>query len=399
MANYCEYKVIVKGKKNGCYAFFGSTSCLDDKYVVEESGTDDEYIMRFEGNCKWAIDAYCTPWNGEFPVELPEDYEEAYQTGEDLYWYNTVYERSMMFGVEVICNSADVEDYDPAEGPCELYEHYKDGKPIWDECPPELRIKGYWDEEDCYDDVIDDDDDDDANIDLTADLCQYKVVVKGKENACYAFFGSMPYMNEREIIDSFGTEEEFELHFKGSCDGAVDEYCTPWDGDFPVELPEDCGEACEDAESFYCYKTVSERSRMFDVEVLCNSIDRNNCAPDTEPEEIYVHYKNGEQIFDECPQSLRFCDEPQNEPKEAIAEDNAEEAVSECAVEEKSADKPCVESDLTTEAAAESEVEQSQPKTPTISAKKKFPWWLVIVIVVIFLAASAAGAYFGGLLG
>ena len=122
MANYCDYKVIVKGKKNACYAFFGSMSCCDSKWVIDESGTDDDYTLLFEGNCKWAVDAYCTPWDGPFPVELPKDYQEAYNEAEENYWYNTVRERSKMFNVEVLCNSADVEDYFED---AEIYEHYK----------------------------------------------------------------------------------------------------------------------------------------------------------------------------------------------------------------------------------------------------------------------------------
>ena len=149
MANYCEYNVIVKGRKNACYAFFGSMSCLDSKEIFDESGTDDDYTVKFNGNCKWSVDSYCTPWNGEFPVSLPEDADEAYEAGEELYWYNTVQERSKMFGVEVWCNSADVEDY--TVHPFELFEHYLCGDDMGSDysgfnesglCPDELRIYG-----------------------------------------------------------------------------------------------------------------------------------------------------------------------------------------------------------------------------------------------------------------
>lgn len=52
MANICEYKGIVKGPKNACYAVFGSLSCMDDKEIVEEKQLEDEYYLRFEGYCK-----------------------------------------------------------------------------------------------------------------------------------------------------------------------------------------------------------------------------------------------------------------------------------------------------------------------------------------------------------
>jgi len=138
MANCCEYKVIVKGKKNACYAFFGSMSCMDYKDIVSETGTDEDCILRFEGNCKWSVDSYCEPWNGTFPVDIPENYEEAYQLAENKFWYHTVEERSKMFEVEVFCNSADIEDYE--DEPIEYFEHYISGVYQYCECPVELRI-------------------------------------------------------------------------------------------------------------------------------------------------------------------------------------------------------------------------------------------------------------------
>lgn len=151
MANYCEYKVIVTGRKNACYAFFGSMSCYDNKWIEEEDGTDEAYTLRLEGNCKWAVDAYCQPWDGPVPVELPEDADEAMMLAENQYWYKTVQMRSAMFQVEVWCNSADVEDYDPDEGPNEIYEHYVCGQRIFDTCPDVLRITGWQDDEDAFD--------------------------------------------------------------------------------------------------------------------------------------------------------------------------------------------------------------------------------------------------------
>ncbi len=169
MANCCEYKVIVKGKKNACYAFFGSMSCMDYKDIVDEEGTDDEFVLSFEGNCKWSVDSYCTPWEGEFPVKLPDDYEDAYSEGEEKYWYNTVQERSMMFEVEVLCNSADVEDYNPAEGPFQIYKHYINGVDIGGICPDELCIKGWYEDDE---DDEDEDDDYDYDEDVVDESCE-----------------------------------------------------------------------------------------------------------------------------------------------------------------------------------------------------------------------------------
>lgn len=135
MANVCEYKITVKGKKNACYAFFGSMSVLDCKLIEAKSGTDDDYSMTIHGDCQWAVDWQCTPWSGAYPVSLPEDANAAMNLAEEQYWYKTVRDRSKMFGVEVLCNSADKDD-----GGVEIFQHYRCGEDIGGECPDELRI-------------------------------------------------------------------------------------------------------------------------------------------------------------------------------------------------------------------------------------------------------------------
>ena len=150
MANICEYNVLVKGKKNGCYAFYGSMPVLDDIQILEEKGTDDNYEMRFNGDCKWSVDSYCTTRKENGPVsDLPEDYEEAYDYGQDR-WGFTVQDRSEMYDVEVYCNSADVEDYD--DEPYQIFEHYIKGEeqPDSDDekaIPEWMIIRGVFEEE------------------------------------------------------------------------------------------------------------------------------------------------------------------------------------------------------------------------------------------------------------
>lgn len=138
MGNSCDYKLIVKGKKNACYALYGSMPCFDDKWVKKESGTDDNYIMYIAGNCKNFVDCYCKPYKGTYPVEIPEDPEEAYSFAEPDYWYYTLKECSKIFNVEVACNSGDDDCH--FEG-MDLYEHYLNGEEIKDDCPDELLFK------------------------------------------------------------------------------------------------------------------------------------------------------------------------------------------------------------------------------------------------------------------
>ncbi len=164
MANCCEYKVKVKGKKNACYAFYGSMSWMDYKGIDRESGNENDYEMVFSGDTKWSVDSYCDNYEGEVPVKIPDDAEAAYQEAESKYMYYTVEDRARMFDVDVWCNSRDVDNYDEDE----------DGNPIYDEIfecygdacdwevPEEIEFaEEDWDDEDEEDWDDEDEEDDD----------------------------------------------------------------------------------------------------------------------------------------------------------------------------------------------------------------------------------------------
>ena len=121
MANICKYKVEVRGPKNACFAFWGSMSASDDGQLLEEEGDDLNHKLRFLGFCKWSVDAYCNPYEGQRPVEIPDDPDQAYWFAMNHYMFHTVQERSEMFDVEVFCCSNDIDDFFPEE---EIYEHY-----------------------------------------------------------------------------------------------------------------------------------------------------------------------------------------------------------------------------------------------------------------------------------
>ena len=147
MANFCEYKCIVKGPRNACYAVFGSMSCLDNKEIVEEKQLKNgNWYVRFEGYCKWSVDSYCSELVNQEPFVIPEDLDEAYQFGED-HWGIVQRQKPTLFGVEFLCNSADIEDYEPDwYDECGgFYEHYrKDGTSVFDRCPKKLYIRPDW---------------------------------------------------------------------------------------------------------------------------------------------------------------------------------------------------------------------------------------------------------------
>lgn len=136
MANLCVFKIIVKGKKNACAAFYASTVSNGGLSVKEERGTADNYYLRFEGGCNWAVDYRSKKWDGPCPVELPEDIQEAREKAVWNYSDYSLQDRSRMFRVEVQCNSGDIDCFDGAR-----YVHYRSGVLTRSYCPDELRLK------------------------------------------------------------------------------------------------------------------------------------------------------------------------------------------------------------------------------------------------------------------
>lgn len=136
-----------------------------------------------------------------------------------------------------------------------------------------------------------------------AKVCKFKIIVKGKANACAAFYTSTPSYGAT-VVEEKGTPENYYLHFEGSCKWKVDYGAKRWNGSFPVVLPEDIWEAGKLAVQNYSEYSVQDRSRMFHVEVLCNYavLDNGDGAH-------FVHYKNGVPIFDRTPEELYISPE------------------------------------------------------------------------------------------
>lgn len=132
MANDCYYKMIVKGKKNACYAFMGGQHRYYQD-IEREEGTNEDYEIMFSGSCKWTVDQYTEDYTGKTPVEIPDDPEKAEEEAGNNAGYN-IRSRSAMYNVEVMCNS-----HDEFESDCQ-YEHYKNGRPVASDVPEELRF-------------------------------------------------------------------------------------------------------------------------------------------------------------------------------------------------------------------------------------------------------------------
>ena len=154
-----EYKIMIKGPRNACYAFMGSTKSIDEPKIISETVNDRETIIVFYVKNHFPFDMYCKDFTGDKPVALPDDKDVAFQEAKNKYLHYTVQERSAMFNVEVWCNGGstevcdnviadalydgeitveDLKDYtfDPY-----IYEHYVCGAAIYDKCPDEVRIE------------------------------------------------------------------------------------------------------------------------------------------------------------------------------------------------------------------------------------------------------------------
>ena len=143
MANICLYKVMVKGPKLNCYKLVDMMPLYsyEKEYLLEE-GNDNDFTLIFFGDCKGSVDSYTSIHKNLIP--FTKEQIEAIKDGD--YWEYPLNEKSILLGVDIMCNSKDIDSSSWAE-----YIHYNKGKEIYDECPKELHIKKGRDYDNGYD--------------------------------------------------------------------------------------------------------------------------------------------------------------------------------------------------------------------------------------------------------
>lgn len=118
MANYCEYEIHVRGTKKATLFFYTMTPALDDKEIIHEEGTDDDYIVWITGNCKNSLDCYCKE-NPDVKIDLDKFTEDDIRNNENIgldYWYLTMRQKSEMLGLKIEANSwSEESDFDMLE--------------------------------------------------------------------------------------------------------------------------------------------------------------------------------------------------------------------------------------------------------------------------------------------
>ncbi len=131
-----------------------------------------------------------------------------------------------------------------------------------------------------------------------ANICLYKIKVKGTKQACYALVNMMPlYSYEKIYLSEEGTDADFTLVFSGDCKWSVDSYTMPLEN--PVPFTEEELNRVEDGS--YWGMPLQQKSILLNCEIFCNSkdIDASSYAQ-------YEHYDKGRVIHDECPKELHI---------------------------------------------------------------------------------------------
>jgi hypothetical protein len=131
MANICEYRLRVKGKKEDCNLFLYSMPAYNFLDPITEEGTDDNFIIEAVGDCKWDLYSYVE--------ETPDDYNHTdvrknIKDEEDCYdlWYIPLKDKTKIFNVEVQVSWADIDNPIANEdGSIKYnYEHWNNGEEI-----------------------------------------------------------------------------------------------------------------------------------------------------------------------------------------------------------------------------------------------------------------------------
>lgn len=133
MANICLYKIKVRGRQRACYALVDMMPLYSwEKEMLSEEGTEEDFTLVFLGACKWSV-KYGT---SAIPNIAPFTDAELEAVADGDHWDTTMRDKSILLGVEIWCNSKDIDDSSWA-----IFEHYDRGRVINDECPKELHIK------------------------------------------------------------------------------------------------------------------------------------------------------------------------------------------------------------------------------------------------------------------
>ncbi len=123
-----------------------------------------------------------------------------------------------------------------------------------------------------------------------ANICDFKIHVRGTKKAAlmlYATAVAAPY--EGDIDYEGGTDDEYIIHFSGSCKWGIDAYCEKRWNKKPIDLSaidEETIRSNEELAGKYSQYKMKAKSGMFQCEVEVIAFDE-------EGEYSFSHYKDG----------------------------------------------------------------------------------------------------------
>jgi hypothetical protein len=133
MANWCEYRLRIKGKRDDCYFFLNSMNALEEYDIRKEKGTDDNFVLEAIGYCKWDVYSYTMPVNKSFNYE---EQRASITTIEDCWRFFSLppEDKSKLFNVDVLISWTDIDEpFVDDDFPEELdysFEHWNNGERI-----------------------------------------------------------------------------------------------------------------------------------------------------------------------------------------------------------------------------------------------------------------------------
>ena len=130
-----------------------------------------------------------------------------------------------------------------------------------------------------------------------ANICEYRLRFKGKQEDCYLFLCSMPVYNFLDQIKEVGTEDDFTLEAIGDCKWSLYSYVKKIPANYnhtevrkSIKSAEDC---CD-----LWYIPLKDKTKIFNVEVQVSwaEIDNPTVNKDGSIRYSYEHWHNGEKI-------------------------------------------------------------------------------------------------------
>ena len=128
-----------------------------------------------------------------------------------------------------------------------------------------------------------------------ADYCDYIIHVRGTKKAALMVFATMRCADDKPISYEGGTDEEYIIHFSGSCKWEPDAYCDKeWNGEeIDLNVLDEGAIRNEDGIDDFMFYPLKDMSAMFHCE-----IEIYECYPDNEVCS-FTHYKDGDTLEEE----------------------------------------------------------------------------------------------------